>query len=881
MSYTPMMQQYLEMKGRCPGALLMFRLGDFYELFFEDAEIAARELEITLTGRDAGGGRRVPMCGVPHHAVEGYIATLVERGYKVALCDQMEDPALAKGLVRREITRIVTPGTLLEGRSREEKDQRLIGAALPIPEGWSVAFVDVSTGDRWAGVARSPEEILDDGMRYRPAEWLVPEETARSSWVDRLTKITGATTTVIAEGEARLAIDDRPARGDLPEPGGEAALDAVMAYIQETQRRRLVHWKPVQPLHDTTYMVVDAFARRNLELSETVREGRRKGSLLWLLDETVTAMGGRLLRRWLDRPLVDPGRIARRQDAVEELVNDWMRRDRIREHLRRIYDLERLLGRVSYGNAGPRDLRAVAQSLHRVPMLADDVSGLRSEALKAIWRQLDPCGELRDLLDRGLADDPPATPKEAGIIRDGFSEELDRLRRASREGREWIADLERRERERTGIKSLKIGYNRVFGYYIEVTKANLPHVPDDYERRQTLASGERYVTPALKEVESQILDAQDRSEALEYQLFVELRNAVVGALPRLQRLAAALAELDVFAALAEVAVKRQYTRPVVDDSLVIDIRAGRHPVVEAVLSEGTFVPNDTFLDGETCRVALITGPNMAGKSTYMRQVALIVLLAQMGSFVPALQARIGVIDRLFTRIGAADDLVAGQSTFMVEMVELAAILRNATPRSLIILDEIGRGTSTYDGMSIAQAAVEFIHDPRRVGARTLFATHYHELTGLAERLRGVRNFSTDVKEGGEGIIFLHRLVDRPADRSYGIHVARLAGLPDDLLERAEEILQALEEVRSGTAQAAAGNMEAEAATAEADLRRTAPPVGGGAGAPGKEAGQPGSPYVPHPIVERLRRARVLDMTPIQALQELYELHLLAREEERR
>ncbi|ATY84922.1 DNA mismatch repair protein MutS [Kyrpidia spormannii] len=876
MSYTPMMQQYLDVKGRCPDALLMFRLGDFYELFFEDAEIAARELEITLTGREAGGGRRVPMCGVPYHAVEGYIAALVERGYKVAICDQMEDPALAKGLVRREITRIVTPGTLLEDRGKEEKEQRLIGAVIPIPEGWSVAFADLSTGDRWAGAAHSIEQVMDDGLRYRPAEWLIPEEAAGEPWVTQLSKSTEAILTHRGHGKKTFTRMENGGWDDLPEAGGEEALSAIASYIEETQRRQLVHWKPVQPLHDATYMAVDAFARRNLELVQTVREGRRTGSLLWLLDETVTAMGGRLLRQWLERPLIDPGAIARRQDGIEELVGQWMRRNQLREDLRCVYDLERLLGRVSYGSAGPRDLRAVAQSLSQAPKLAAVLAGARSSILADIERRLDPCEEVRDLLDRALADDPPATAKEPGVIRDGFSSELDELRRASREGRSWIAALEQRERERTGIKSLKIGYNRVFGYYIEVTKANLALVPREYERRQTLAASERYVTPELKEMESRILDAQERAETIEYQLFVELRGTVVKALPRLQRLAGAMAELDVLCGLAEVAAKRRYTRPVVDDSSVIEIRGGRHPVVEAVLPDGTFVPNDTFLDGDNRRVALITGPNMAGKSTYMRQVALIVLLAQVGSFVPADSARIGIVDRLFTRIGAADDLVAGKSTFMVEMVELATILRNATPRSLIILDEIGRGTSTYDGMSIARAAVEYIHDPTRVGARTLFATHYHELTGLADELPGVHNFSTEVREDSGGIVFLHRLVDRPADRSYGIHVARLAGLPEDLLERAEAILTSMEQVQQGLSQTAAACVGGEGGEADRDLTKVPQETGGRSTA--DEAGRGLDKALLHPVLERLRKARVLDMTPIQALQELYELHLLVREE---
>lgn len=869
-SYTPMMKQYLEVKQSCPDALLMFRLGDFYELFFEDAEIAAKELEITLTGRDAGGGQRAPMCGVPYHAAESYIATLVERGYKVAICEQMEDPSQAKGLVRREIVRIVTPGTLLEGRSVEDKGQRLVGAALPLAGGgWSVAFADVSTGDRWAGTVSRTEELVDDCLRYRPAELLLRERDAREPWVDRLKRATGVAVTALPDQPEKQPAESPLSGGEStcapgPEDRETPALAALMHYVHDTQRRHLIHWKPVQPLHDGRYMIIDGFARRNLELFETIREGRKQGSLLWLLDETATAAGGRLLRRWLDRPLVDLEAIRRRQDAVEELLDDWLRRSQIREELSRVYDLERLLGRVSYGSAGAKDLKAIGQSLDAVPVLVASLEGVRSAELVRIREQLDPCTDLRDLLQRALVDDPPALVKEGGIIRDGFSPELDRLRRAAREGKEWIAALEQKERARTGIKSLKVGFNRVFGYYIEVTKANLSQVPPDYERRQTLASGERYVTPALKEMESQILNAEERAEALEYELFVRIRQAVADELPRLQRVAGALAELDVFAALAEVAGKRRFSRPVVDDGLVIDIRGGRHPVVEAVLPEGTFVPNDAYLDGGDHRISLITGPNMAGKSTYMRQVALIVLLAQMGSFVPAERARIGLVDRVFTRIGAADDLASGQSTFMVEMVELANILRHATPRSLIILDEIGRGTSTYDGMSIAQAVIEYLHAPDRIGARTLFATHYHELTQLADSLRGVRNYSTEVREQDGGIVFLHRVVDRPADRSYGIHVARLAGLPEELLRRAEEILATFRD-RPGAIEVAAGED---------------PGSSRGGGPPGRRKdGGTGVQQGLHPVVDRLRRLRVLEMTPLQALQELYELHRMCQEEE--
>ncbi|BCV25034.1 DNA mismatch repair protein MutS [Gelria sp. Kuro-4] len=813
MAETPMMEQYREIKKEYPDTILFFRLGDFYEMFFADAELASQELGLTLTSREAGKGRRVPMCGVPYHASDGYIARLLQKGHNVAICEQVEDPRLAKGLVERQVVRVVTPGTLLDSDVLEEKRNNYLVALARDEERWGLAVLDAGTGElKVTELALAEEEqLLEELVRLQPAEGLLaPVLAADEAFRARLEEVVkfpcgklGPHSWEKAEAEAALAKvwgDDYAKRFNCQGLGpARVAAGAALNYLASTQKTLPAHVTELVPYTISAYMQLDAYTRRNLELVRTLREGKVQGSLLGVLDLTVTAMGGRLLRQWLEQPLRSPRAINRRLSAVAELRGRDTLRQELRRLLRQIPDLERLLGKVVYGTATPKDLASLRTGLGVLPNVIACLAGLT--AAKRLCADLAPLADLRERLAAALVDDPPATAREGKLVRPGYDAEIDRLRELAQGGRQWIAALEARERERTGIKSLRVGYNKVFGYYIEVTRANLDNVPPDYIRRQTLVGAERFVTPDLKEQEASILGAQERLAELEYAVFRRLCQEVVAEAAAVRRTAQALARLDVLATFAEAAARYNYARPEVNAGDVIRLVESRHPVVERLRPEVPFVPNDVYLDGGENRFILLTGPNMAGKSTCIRQVALNVLLAQVGSFVPARQAEIGVVDRIFTRVGAADDLAAGDSTFMVEMRECEVILREATPKSLVILDEVGRGTSTLDGLSLAQAIAE--HLAAQVGCKTLFSTHYHELTALAGRVSGIKNFSMAVAEKGQDLLFLRRVVPGGSDRSYGIQVARLAGLPQAVLRRAAEVLASLSGQEAAAREAAA------------------------------------------------------------------------------
>ncbi len=851
MSLTPMMEQYLRTKQEYEDAILFFHLGDFYEMFFEDAEIASRVLEITLTGRDGGPLGRVPMCGVPCHAANSYIARLVEKGYKVAVCEQVEDPKSAKGIVHREVTRVVTPGTVIEGQFLDDKANNYLCALYRGGDAWALAAADVSTGELLVTAlpeAESKGAVLDELLRLAPREILVPESMASELTAQALlfpAVITPRPDSVFASDAAMDVIERQFGEAARREPWARhpltgPAVGGLIAYLAETQKRPLSHIRTVRQYATGQYMVLDAATRRNLELTNSIADGSRKGTLLSVLDNTETAMGGRLLKNWIEQPLLDPRRIAERQGALAAIADNALLRESLRASLRRIYDLERLAARVAYGSANARDLLALKNSLSATAELKEILKQTDEPFLNGLERSLDPCADVRELIQQAIDEDAPVTIRDGGLIKAGFDAEVDQLRSLARDGKEWLCSFEARERERTGIRSLKVGYNRVFGYYIEVTRANLDLVPESYIRRQTLANAERFVTPELKEYEDKILGAQDRLLEREYHLFLDIRERVSNEVGRLQQLAASVACLDALNALAVAAVRHGFRAPQVDEEDRIEIKAGRHPVVEQALGAGAFVPNDALLNAEQ-RLVLITGPNMAGKSTYMRQVALIVLMAQIGSFVPAESARIGVVDRIFTRIGASDDLAGGASTFMVEMRECRTIVKNATSRSLIIMDEVGRGTSTFDGMSLARALVEYIAE--RIGAKTLFSTHYHELTDL-ESLPGVVNYTTTVAEDGEGIVFLRKVVPGKSNRSYGLHVARLAGLPEEILQRAAAVLIELESEK------------------KAAVPAPKPPV------QVLQMELFGSPEA-HSVLEQVRRANIMGMTPLEAINQIY------------
>lgn len=800
---TPMMKQYMQTKEEYKDCILFYRLGDFYEMFFDDALTASKELEITLTGKNCGLEERAPMCGIPYHAVDSYLNRLVSKGYKVAICEQVEDPKTAKGIVKREVIRVVTPGTNLDTQGLDETKNNYIMCIVYMADRYGLSVADVTTGEYLVTELDSQTKLMDELYKFMPSE-IVCNEAFYMSGLD-LDDLKNRLHMAIYSLEAWY-FDDALCRETLQEHFKVASLEgiglsdyecgmiasgALLKYLEETQKNSLSHMSRLTRYATGNYMVLDSATRRNLELVETLREKQKRGSLLWVLDKTKTAMGARTLRKYVEQPLIDKESIVKRLDAVAELKDNAICREEIREYLNPVYDLERLVGKITYQSANPRDLIAFQSSLSMLPSVKCILKDMESDFLKEIYEELDPLEELCDLVGRAIQEEPPLAMKEGGIIKDGYNEEVDRLRKAKSEGKNWLADLETKEREKTGIKNLRIRYNKVFGYYLEVTNSFKDLVPDYYTRKQTLANAERYIIPELKELEDTILGAEDKLCALEYELYCEVRNTIAAELTRIQRTAKAVAKLDVIASLALVAERNNYVRPKINEKGVIDIRDGRHPVVEKMIPNDMFIANDTYLDDKKQRISIITGPNMAGKSTYMRQAALIVLMAQLGSFVPASSANIGLVDRIFTRVGASDDLASGQSTFMVEMNEVANILRNATSKSLLILDEIGRGTSTFDGLSIAWAVVEYISNSKLLGAKTLFATHYHELTELEGKISNVNNYCIAVKEKGDDIVFLRKIVKGGADKSYGIQVAKLAGVPDPVINRAKEIVEEL------------------------------------------------------------------------------------------
>ena len=806
--YSPMMQHYLATKEKYKDCILFYRLGDFYEMFFDDAVNVSQELELTLTGKDCGQEQRAPMCGIPYHAAESYIAKLVQNGHKVAICEQLEDPKLAKGIVKRDVIRVVTPGTVTESNLLEEKKNNFIMSIFKKGIFFGIAICDISTGDFYASEIKEEnnfERLLDEISRYSPSEIIANEMLTGCE--EEISKIKERFDVYISEEpeekfsedteniyEQYALFDDK---GNIVKDLEKrlfavSAINGLIKYIEDTQKTKLEHINRITIYTITKYMSLDINARRNLELTEKMRDKSKKGTLLWVLDKTSTSMGGRLLRRWISDPLIDENEINERLEAVEELKDNIILRGELLDKLKGVYDMERLAGKIAYGNVNARELNSLKASSSKLPEIKRMIKDSRSKMLRNLYEELDSLEDIYELIDKAIVDDPPILVTEGGVIKMGYNTEIDELKTAMTQGKTWLVQLEAREKEETGIKGLKVGYNKVFGYYLEVTKSNLALVPDRYIRKQTLTGGERYITEELKELESKVLGAEEKVVGLEYQAFVQIREQIKSQIQRVQKSALAISKLDVLCSFAQVAEDLNYCKPEVDRSGIIDIKEGRHPVIEKMLPAGSFVANDTYMDKESNRLSIITGPNMAGKSTYMRQVALITLMAQIGSFVPATSAHIGVADKIFTRVGASDDLSMGQSTFMVEMMEVANILKEATSNSLVVLDEIGRGTSTYDGLSIAWAVAEYIEDKEKCGAKTLFATHYHELTGLENTLEGVKNYSIAVKEKGEDIIFLRKIVEGGTDESYGVHVARLAGVPKVVTQRANEILKQIE-----------------------------------------------------------------------------------------
>ena len=867
-----MMQHYLETKKEYPDCILFYRLGDFYEMFFEDAKTTSRELELTLTGKDCGLEERAPMCGVPHHALENYLTRLVQKGYKVAIAEQMEDPRFAKGLVKREVTRVVTPGTILSGQALDETRNNYIMSIVMLERTFGVATADVTTGAFLVTEVDSLRMLQDEIMKFTPAEILC-NEAFYMSGLD-FEDLKARVHTMISTLEARYFQDDRCDQvlrehfhvGSLEGLGltdfgtGTIAAGALMQYLNETQKTSLAHLSHIKTYRSGGFMVIDTSTRRNLELVETLREKNKRGSLLWVLDKTRTAMGARMLRSFIEQPLLNKKEILARHDAIDALNKNYITREELREYLNPIYDLERLISRITYQSANPRDILAFGRSIQMLPHIKEQLKIFETGILKNIHDDLDCLEDLADLVAAAIVDEPPINVREGGIIRDGYHEEVDRLRHAKTDGKQWLAELEEREKEATGIKNLRIKFNKVFGYYLEVTNSFKNLVPEHYIRKQTLTNAERYTTPELKELEDVILGAEDKLFVLEYNLFCEIRDQIASQVVRIQQSANAIAGLDVMASLATVAEQNNFVRPHINEKGVIDIKGGRHPVVEKMMRDDLFIANDTYLDNHHNRISVITGPNMAGKSTYMRQVALITLMAQIGSFVPATSANIGICDRIFTRVGASDDLASGQSTFMVEMTEVSNILRNATRNSLLILDEIGRGTSTFDGLSIAWAVIEYFSNTKTLGAKTLFATHYHELTELEGTLNGVNNYCIAVKEMGDDIVFLRKIIKGGADRSYGIQVAKLAGVPDAVIQRAKELAQELSEaditVRSREiAQAGAAPKKKVPKLDEVDLKQMTL----------------FDTVKEDDILKELQEMELSAMTPIDALNTLYRL----------
>ncbi|PTY79715.1 DNA mismatch repair protein MutS [Heyndrickxia sporothermodurans] len=848
--YTPMIQQYLQVKADYKDAFLFFRLGDFYEMFFEDALKASQELEITLTSRDGGGSERIPMCGIPYHAAANYIDILIEKGYKVAICEQVEDPKQSKGVVKREVVQLITPGTKMEGKGLREKENNYIAAISTFEDGYGIAYTDLSTGENSVTIIENHFDLVLNELSIIGAK----EVVVQSQFNDHLQKMLQErlNATISIEDDISEKPDYRKLLATISEHSMRISIIRLFNYLYRTQKRNLDHLQPVAIVEINQFMKIDYYSKRNLEITETIRSKGKKGSLLWLLDETMTAMGGRLIKHWLDRPLINQKEIEQRQLVVETFIEHFFERQDIREKLKEVYDLERLAGRVAFGNVNARDLIQLKSSLQQIPIIRQLIEQLELDFVE----QLDPCEELVDVLERAIIDNPPLSIKEGGIIQDGYNEELDKYRDASRNGKNWLAQLEQEERNRTGIKSLKIGYNRVFGYFIEVTKSNL-HLLEEgrYDRKQTLANAERFITPELKEKESLILQAEEKSVELEYDLFLQIREVVKEYIPRLQNLAKIVSEIDVLQCFATISESRHYVKPLFNLERKVMIKEGRHPVVEKVMNAQEYVPNDCYMDAER-ELLLITGPNMSGKSTYMRQIALTSILAQIGCFVPAREAILPIFDQVFTRIGAADDLISGQSTFMVEMLEAKNAIANATKNSLILFDEIGRGTSTYDGMALAQAIIEYIHT--RIGAKTLFSTHYHELTVLAETLPQLKNVHVSAIEQNGTVVFLHKIKEGPADKSYGIHVAELAELPKELIVRANEILRQLENQNNKHEQVAP-KKEEHSLKQLSLFEETDTKVKKEITSKEKK------------IVEELKDINLLELNPLQAMNTLYEL----------
>ena len=869
---SPMMRQYMEIKEEYKDCILFFRLGDFYEMFFEDAKLVSRELELTLTGKNCGMEERAPMCGVPFHSAETYIARLVERGYKVAICEQTEDPASAKGIVKREVIQIVTPGTVISSSMLNENENNYIASVVADDRAIGLSYCDVSTGEirltsiKGSGMA---ESLINELVKINAREIVLDETTGQLLDADNMKNITGAYFNVLAASyyepyavrSAILRQFDVSALlglGIEEDSASEAALGALLIYLHETQKKSLGHIAQLNVYSMGQNMSLDKATIKNLELTETLFEKKIRGSLLGVLDKTHTAMGSRKLKQWIKEPLNDVTAINDRLDAVEALLDQVIIRNNIKESLKRVYDFERLTGRIACGTANGKDLIALRNSCSVLPDIKDELASMETALISGIAENIHSLEHVYDLIDKGIVEDPPFSVREGGIIKEGHSDQLDALKASIKDAQDWIAGLEHSERERTGIKNLKVGYNKVFGYYLEVTRSYYDLIPDNYIRKQTLANCERFITPELKETERLVLNAEAKINQMEYQLFTEIRQQLQGYIREIQETSKAIAALDVLVSFAEISEKNDYVKPSVDGSDVIEIRKGRHPVIEQTIRDGIFVSNDTYLNRSDQSLLLITGPNMSGKSTYMRQTALIVLMAQAGCFVPCQEARIGVCDRIFTRIGASDNLAQGQSTFFVEMSELSYILNTATSRSLVILDEIGRGTSTYDGLSIAWAAAEFLCRPQRM-IRTLFATHYHEMTRLEDSIEGVKNLNVDVAEENGDVVFLHKIVEGSASRSYGIHVAKLAGAPKELLERAEERLFELE---SGAEAAMAKPLAAEL---------TATPVEAAGAAEAEETQLSFLSSIPDPVTEKLRNLDLMNTTPSEALRILEEL----------
>ncbi|MGI6576425.1 MAG: DNA mismatch repair protein MutS [bacterium] len=858
-----MVAQYKSIKAQHKDKILFFRLGDFYEMFFADAEIAARELEITLTARDAGKGKRMPMCGVPYHAAENYIARLLDKGYKIAICEQVEDPKASTGLVKREVVRIITPGTFFNPQNLEAKKNNYLVSVVRKGDSFGLAVVDAGTGEFQATAfydSEPKEALQSELMRLQPIECLYPQkDPVLAQCIADLQHLFPCMPTpqenMLSIAESQELLLSRVSEANLPDEEpmqlGVWAAGALLNYLEETQKVELIHISNLDFYHVNDYMVIDGATQRNLELTKSIRDDQTKTTLLGVLDYTCTAMGGRTLRHWLEQPLINVAKIKERQDIIDTLLNDSELRSQLYHNLKHVYDLERLLGKVVYQTATARDLLSLRKSLKLIPDIKCSLTNVSTKGLCALEKELDPCQDLYQLLEQALEDAPPVGLKDGNLIKSGFDQEVDRLRQLTLQGKEWLAQLETKERERTGIKSLKIGYNKIFGYYLEVTRSNLAAVPADYIRKQTLVNAERFITPELKEWEAEITGAQARCLELEYEIFIQIRKKIAQEAPRLQATARVIGQLDAFQSLAQAALYNRYIKPEVSNKPIIKIEAGRHPVVEKIQTDTPFVPNDTMLDNDNNQLIILTGPNMAGKSTYIRQVALLVLMAQVGSFIPAKSAHIGIVDRIFTRIGASDNLAAGESTFMVEMKEVGSILRNASKKSLIILDEIGRGTSTYDGLSIARAVAEYIIQHKNLGAKTLFATHYHELTELAAEYPQVKNYTIGVEEQGKDIIFLRKIIPGISDKSYGIHVARLAKLPEAVIIRAGNILTALEAKDTET------QVEAAAATdapIQLDLFSA----------------------VERQVLEQLLALDPENMTPLQALGKIYQLQALLK-----